>query len=136
MVFREFASVSFRPIADIRLRSHIDKMSINALESLVGEKLSGVGFIRDYIELYFDGPVLRLLGDVELQSASLGSKQSLESGLVELVGSAVNAIHEGNNAIKVEFAGGARVSLRAASYLSEYAHFITSHNNMIVWQTA
>jgi len=29
------------------------------LEELIGKELAGVGFIRDYVEIYFDGPILR-----------------------------------------------------------------------------
>jgi hypothetical protein len=110
-------------------------METSALGSLVGEELSGVGFIRDYIELYFDGPVLRLVGDVELRSPSSASLEgSLETGLVELIGSAVSAVQDANNAMEVGFKGGAKVCLRAASGRPEYANLITSDNKMIVWQ--
>lgn len=32
-------------------------------ESLIGEELSEVAFVRDYVEFHFDGPVLRALSD-------------------------------------------------------------------------
>jgi hypothetical protein len=32
------------------------------LSELVGAEVSGVNFVRDYFELHFDGPVLRILG--------------------------------------------------------------------------
>jgi len=31
------------------------------VESLAGEELSAVSFVRDYVEFHFDGPVLRAL---------------------------------------------------------------------------
>jgi len=31
------------------------------LEDLVGEEVGSVGFIRDYVEINFDGPILRSL---------------------------------------------------------------------------
>ena len=32
-----------------------------SVESLVGEQLSSVAFVQDYVELHFDGPVIRAL---------------------------------------------------------------------------
>ena len=33
----------------------------HSVEGLVGEQLSAVSFIQDYVELHFDGPVIRAL---------------------------------------------------------------------------
>lgn len=44
--------------------------------------------------------------NVELQSASLEPKQSLESGLVELIGSIVRAVVDANNAIEIDMTSG------------------------------
>jgi hypothetical protein len=35
--------------------------NIQQIEDLVGEEISGICFVRDYVELHFDGPVLRIL---------------------------------------------------------------------------
>jgi len=37
--------------------------NIENIEDLVGEQISGAGFIRDYVEFYFDGPIVRSLSD-------------------------------------------------------------------------
>src|SRR5712671_6261788 len=37
---------------------------------IVGEQLSGVSFVQDYVELHFDGPVIRALACPLVQSQS------------------------------------------------------------------
>jgi hypothetical protein len=36
---------------------------VNDLDDLVGEEISAIAFVRDYVELHFDGPILRALSD-------------------------------------------------------------------------
>ena len=38
---------------------------VQRIGDLVGEELSEVAFVRDYVEFHFDGPVLRALADPE-----------------------------------------------------------------------
>jgi len=33
------------------------------LDALIGEELGGIHFVRDYVEFYFDGPVVRALSN-------------------------------------------------------------------------
>lgn len=44
------------------------------LESLVGEELSAVSFVRDYVEFHFDGPLIRALNN---PLANVGGKAVL-----------------------------------------------------------
>lgn len=36
---------------------------LDELQALIGEECSAVCFVRDYVELHFDGPVLRCISD-------------------------------------------------------------------------
>ena len=70
-------------------------MSLLGPESLVGEEISAVAFVRDYVEFHFDGPVLRAFAPPEI---SLGNGQRLSSsspgwrdGLCSLIGREVVA---------------------------------------------
>lgn len=40
--------------------------SSQSIEDLEGEEIVGVGFVRDYFELYFDGPIIRFLASPEI----------------------------------------------------------------------
>lgn len=65
------------------------------IEELVGIELAGVGFVRDYIELYFDGPILRFLVDPEINQngVSVNSKDIVyKNVLCTLIGKNVNQL--------------------------------------------
>lgn len=65
------------------------------IHSIVGEEISGVCFVRDYVEFHFDGPILRALNNPILDSGELhitfgdpGSRDALCS----LIGSEVKSV--------------------------------------------
>ena len=65
------------------------------IHSIVGEEISGVCFVRDYVEFHFDGPILRAISNPILDSGELhitfgdpGSRDALCS----LIGSEVKSI--------------------------------------------
>jgi hypothetical protein len=75
------------------------------IESLVGEELSAVSFVRDYVEFHFDGPLIRALNN---PIANIGGKAfpfpkaGSRDALCSFVGKAV---------IRVKFKGHVELSL-------------------------
>jgi hypothetical protein len=54
------------------------------IHELIGEQISGVCFVRDYLEIHFDGPIIRILsnptikaGERTLQIPSPGSRDAI-----------------------------------------------------------
>ncbi len=109
------------------------------LQSLVGDELSSVCFVRDYIELHFDGPVLRCLGDVFVRGEK-GVKQSGDDGfrdcLCRNIGDTVLVIGpaEGNE-IEIEFSGNNLIRIVGREPGVEFAHFISfPDKSMQIWE--
>jgi hypothetical protein len=55
-----------------------------SVKVIVGEQLSAVAFVQDYVELHFDGPVIRALtnpivylGDAQIRFPGPGSRDAL-----------------------------------------------------------
>jgi hypothetical protein len=104
------------------------------IQSLVGEELSAVSFVRDYVEFHFDGPVFRAMvgpivtqGYISIAFPEPGSRDAL----CELIGLAVReVVVQKDIAIELRFAGGqvVRVPLDEASRTGpEAAHFMGEH---------
>lgn len=85
---------------------------IQELNDIAGnQELSGVGFIRDYIELYFDGPVIRLLGGVFLNNSS----ENIEIGLRNMIGKKLILISGNDLQISLDFGEDCILLVRRAS---------------------
>jgi hypothetical protein len=89
--------------------------SANPLEPLVGEELSAVVFVRDYIQLQFDGPSLTLINDpivladgTKYQPTTAGFRDAI----CGRIGQRVKAAHttEGQE-IRIDFADGSTICL-------------------------
>lgn len=103
---------------------------IPSVEALVGEELSTVAFVRDYVEFGFDGPVLRALAEPVLHVATArivfpgpGSRDSL----CALIGHAVRAATvQEDVAITLSFEDGSTLEIPLSGPVpgGEYAHFI------------
>jgi len=96
---------------------------------LVGEELAGVFFVRDYVELSFDGPTLRAFSGpvVSLHGVSatfpgLGSRDLL----CALIARTVESVAEDASELVVNFAGGGeiRVPLWEAADIAEVAALV------------
>jgi hypothetical protein len=104
-----------------------------SIESLVGEQLSAVSFVQDYVEFHFDGPVIRALTNPIVdapggrwQFPGPGSRDALCSLIARLV---ERVEHEEEVHLRLDFGGGhaLTVPLDSASYLSaEAMHFQSS----------
>jgi hypothetical protein len=94
------------------------KDDLPRLESLVGEQLSSVIFVADYVQFDFNGPILTALSDpvVETEGARYrfpeqGSRDAL-CGLIQQF--VATAIAREEKAIDVTFDSGARLSIPLA----------------------
>lgn len=63
-----------------------------SIESIVGEQLSAVSFVQDYVEFHFDGPVVRALSNPTVRGPSVkatfpdkGSRDALCSAIGRIV---------------------------------------------------
>jgi hypothetical protein len=117
------------------------------LLDLVGEELSGVCFVRDYVELHFDGPILRVLAAPKITigeiTASFPEPTSRDL-LCGLIGAEVANTVEGASVLVVEFSGGrgtVEVPLRSGGVLVEVAHLVPERDGrldpsgMSIWES-
>ena len=110
------------------------------LEALVGEQLSAVVFVQDYVQLQFDGqtvtaftPVSVIRGPHRSTFPDAGSRDDLCSVIGTKV---VRQSIAGGDALALEFEGGAiiRVPLDAESRVGpEAMNFSGLDNQLIVW---
>ena len=105
------------------------------IEDLTGEELGGIHFVRDYVELYFDGPVVRALssplvrdgGREQPRFPALGSRDAL----CALIGRTLAAVEvREEDSIVLRFADGAEVWIPVGPLggadpdMPETAHFV------------
>ena len=108
-------------------------MASSELDILVGEQLSAVSFVQDYVEFHFDGPVLRALRNPLVQTPH-GRWQfpwpGSRDALCEPIGRDVLSVRfETGARIQLELEGGYQLTipLDLASYRGpEAAHFIAN----------
>lgn len=102
------------------------------LETLVGQELAGVLFIRDYVELHFDGPVLRILGDLNIgpddQSVVVPEPGSRDA-LCRSIGHEVVDAQITPQEIRVSFSSGlvVRVPFVTSRATYDVAEFVPAH---------
>jgi hypothetical protein len=111
------------------------------MDILIGEPLSGVAFVQDYVEFLFDGRIVRALtspsvtlGDTVHEFPNPGSRDAFCS----LIGRVVEEITvERDDAITILLSEGASVSIPLSSEHRsgpEAAHFVSGLNRPIqVW---
>ena len=102
---------------------------VGELDDLVGRELSGVSFIRSYVELHFDGPVVRSLapplvrkGEHAVKFGDPGSRDALCS----LIGLVVSRIDDLPATLRIGFGEGTDFEIPKASpgVGAEVAHFV------------
>lgn len=110
------------------------------LDCLAGLKVTSVCFVVDYVELWFDRPVLRIFtrpflcsGGVRLGLGDSGARDLL----CGLIGAMVLAVELKDDLIKLDFEGEVRleISLTPDAYSGpEAAHFIPYEGGpMSIW---
>ena len=81
------------------------------LQDLMGEPVSAVCFVQDYVELHFDGPILRCLIGPVLKSSEFNGKFpeiGARDALCSLIGQSVQALSlDDYEKLEVKFASGA-----------------------------
>lgn len=117
-------------------------MSAKIPSDLGGEELSAVSFVRDYVELHFDGPVLRALTlPVVVDAAGRSTDATSDvwrNALCALIGVVVVGVEiDDGVAIRVRFAGGTRLEIPLSDKFRrgpEAAHFLPEGDlPMFVW---
>lgn len=114
--------------------------SILRPEDLVGEELAAVSFVRDYVEFWFDGPILRALTN---PSVTIGGRtfaypepESFEK-LAKQVGARVEElVIEDGISCRFRLSNGSQVSIPLVDpSLSEAMHFAIpgTHLTLQVW---
>jgi hypothetical protein len=109
--------------------------------SLIGEPLSGVAFVQDYVEFHFDGKILRSLTAPWVDFAGVAHpfpEAGSRDALCSLIGSVAEGLREEDNVeIEVQFSGGAKLHIPLAERHRvgpEAAHFVPGLNQpMDVW---
>jgi len=101
-------------------------------------ELSGVAFIRDYVEFHFDGPVLRALVDpvVDVSNRIVASSDTdWRNALCALIGREVTKLEIKENVVcEVTFISGESVKIDLSTGEAESLHFVPGPNQAIeVW---
>jgi len=114
---------------------------IDVIGGLIGEEVNAVCFVMDYVEIRFNGPIVRCIADPSIQDddgvwafPGRGSRDAL----CRLIGadlSGVDAV-EGRE-LKLSFSSGTVVSVpldAASRHAGEAVHFVPGPNQSIsVW---
>jgi hypothetical protein len=69
--------------------------SIQEVQDLIGEEISAISFVRDYVEIHFDGPVLRSLSGPTVVESGIRyafPESGSRDALCRLIGSTVCAL--------------------------------------------
>jgi hypothetical protein len=117
------------------------------LLGLVGEELSAVAFVRDYVEFIFDGPVLRALTNPVFEADGLrvqfpdpGSRDALCS----LIGAMVRELTiryddrielriDGGHTLTIPLDAASRLGPEAAHYVPAAADGSLRVEDMLIW---
>lgn len=100
--------------------------------TLSSAELSSVCFVRDYIELHFDGPVLRLNGKILVDGKVLLSAGARSADadplnrLLKSIGQAVVSLKQDDNlSLNIRFGSECVVRVESEEPGQEFAHFIS-----------
>lgn len=116
-------------------------MTATRIPELIGQPISAVAFVQDYVELHFDGRILRALanpvatvGGASFKFPDAGSRDAL----CALIGrKVINVVVAEGGRIELKFDGGAFVRIPLAESERtgpEAAHFVPRENEPIeVW---
>lgn len=111
------------------------------IKSLVGEQLSAVSFVQDYVELHFEGPVIRAINnpiatinEQLFKFPDIGSRDALCSFISQKV---TQVYYKEHVELTILFSNGGKISvpLDDDSYRSpESVHWCPDDGPMEVWQ--
>ena len=109
------------------------------LDALVGQEVNGICFVMDYVEIHFNGPILRALAPPILDADHMRwcfPQPGARDALCKLIGRTIRAITVENGvALSCEFESGERLTIPLdAQAALEAAHFVPGPNQPIsVW---
>jgi hypothetical protein len=107
------------------------------LEDVIGEEVSGVAFVRDYVELHFDSPILGLLQKATIRSdghEAVWPGACSRDMLCGLIGKAVASVVASSETISIVLADGSEVGCSQSGAHAEFAHFVPGIDEPIqVW---
>ncbi len=109
------------------------------LGSIVGDELSAVCFVRDYVELHFDGPVLRLLGEISVANSGEVQRENSEhfkNWLCRNIGRRLARVDTIDaNEISLKFHGNDVIKVIGRQAGNEFAHYISfPEKRMQIWE--
>ena len=120
-------------------------VAVDDFDFLLGLELSGVSFVRDYVEFLFDGPVLRVMSEPQVRLADRWVSfpdPPFRDTACTLIGGAITGVEADEDLLTVVFDTGA--SLRVPFYSEEagpeVVHFVPwldgapSVASMRVWE--
>lgn len=85
------------------------------LHDIVGQDLSAVTFVRDYVQLQFDGPMMNVLTPIVVRAGTLVSRQGGDGFRDALCGqiskTVVGARADEDDALTISFSDGSAVSI-------------------------
>ncbi|HAP74491.1 MAG TPA: hypothetical protein DCR14_00220 [Acidimicrobiaceae bacterium] len=101
----------------------------NEFDFLIGLELSGVSFVRDYVEFLFDGPVLRVMSEPEARVAGRRGTfpdPPFRDVACELIGGAIVAADADPHGLTIVFetGGSIRVPFSSEDAGPEVVHFV------------
>ena len=119
---------------------------VSELETLVDAEVSGVAFIRDYVEIYLDGPILRAFARPSVEVGALPRSfpdPGFRDALCSLIGHRVARARETGEELRLSFENGVelRVPLVSGDSGPEAAHLVPTLNgrlnlaNMVIWES-
>ncbi|MEL6876662.1 MAG: hypothetical protein AAGL68_01005 [Pseudomonadota bacterium] len=96
-------------------------------QELIGNELAAVTFVRDYVQLSFDGPVLTLTGDLGLSDQNEAPSPNQIVGLID---QSVLAIETDDKLLSISFRNGKVLTVtpgdspELAQYSSDNFNFV------------
>jgi hypothetical protein len=109
----------------------------SGLELIVGERLSAVTFVLDYIQLAFDGPGFTVLSPIQIQTPNRTvrtGENGFRDGLCEAIGHTVKSFAIDDRALNIELDGyRITIDLAASSAGPEKLLFDDGDGRLTVW---
>ena len=113
---------------------------INKIEDLMGEEISAVSFVRDYVEFHFDGPVLRSVSDPVVIANAIAYRfpePSSRDALCGVIGSTVRTLKlEEHRALELTTNNNCKIIIPLddeSLQSGEAMHFIPPGGGIQVW---
>lgn len=128
-----------RTISPSDLGAH-PMVEFGELKEISGLEVSAVCYVRDYVEIHFDGPVLRLFSEATLLS---GEGVQIFDALRGLIGQKVSSTLELQEEVIIDFANDASLHVPRRSRTSgpEVMHFVPADDKgelqghrMSIWE--